>query len=485
MSGTSQFRPILLIVGQLLVVLALSMTLPAVSDLAAANPDWEVFGFSAGVTAYVGILLILANRGEVIALSREQAFLLTFASWLAVSGFGALPFLFVGEGLTYTDAFFESVSGLTTTGSTVLTGLDTMPPGILIWRGLLQWLGGIGIIAMAIAVFPYLRVGGMQLFRLESSDRSEKLLPRAAQLARGIFAVYLGLSLACAAAYWAAGMSPFDALVHAMTTLSTGGFSNFDASIGHFRQPVVEWIGVVFMILASLPFVLYVRALRSNPRVLWRDQQVRGFVLMLVVAITGLSLWLWVKGHFPLLESLRIVTFNVVSIVTTTGYVSSDYENWIQGTEMIFLLLTLVGGCTGSTAGAIKVFRLQIMRRAIKRNLIRLFYPNAVLPISFDGRQVTDDVVVSVASFMVVFVATVVALTLAITGLGLDFLTSLSAAATSVCNVGPGLGRIIGPTGNFSALPDAVKWLLALGMLLGRLEFFTLLVLILPRFWRG
>lgn len=485
MSPALELRPILYVVGLLQLVLASSMTLPALADLAVGHSDWQSFAVSAAATGYIGGHLVIANRGEIKAFSRAQAFLLTFASWLSISIFGALPFLFLGQQITYADAFFESVSGLTTTGSTILIGLDAMPAGILLWRGILQWLGGIGIIAMALAVLPFLQVGGMQLFRLESSDRSEKFVPRAAQLARGIVIAYLGLTIACMAAYSAAGMAPFDALIHAMTTLSTGGYSNFDASIGHYRRPSIEWVGVVFMILGSLPFVLYVRALRGDRRALWRDQQVQGFLLLLLAVIAGLSLWLWAKGHFPILESIRVVAFNVVSIITTTGYVSTDYEGWVQGTEMIFLLLTAIGGCTGSTAGAIKVFRIQIMRQAIGRSMIRLIYPHAVLPITYDGRNVTNEVVVSVASYMFVFVATVGLLTLAIAALGLDFLTSLSAAATAVCNVGPGLGKIVGPAGNFAALPDAAKWLLSLGMLLGRLEFFTLLVLVLPRFWRG
>jgi trk system potassium uptake protein TrkH len=485
MSGALQFRPILFILGQLLLVLAAAMILPALADLFAHNPDWEVFAFSAGITGYVGLLMVLGNRGGSMSLNREQAFMLTLGGWVAMSGFGAVPFLFIGDGLSYTDAFFESVSGLTTTGSTVLTGLDIMPPGILLWRGLLQWLGGLGIIAMAIAVLPYLRVGGMQLFRMESSDRSEKFLPRANELARGIAFVYLGLSGICMAAYWAAGMRPFDALVHAMTTISTGGYANFDASFGHFGRPVIEWIAVVFMILGGLPFVLYVRALRGDGRALWHDQQVRGFLLMLAFVIAGTSLWLWSTGDLPIWEALRLVAFNVVSIVTTTGYASTNYETWNQGMPVLFLLLTFIGGCTGSTSGGIKAFRIQIMRLMIERNIIRLIYPHAVVPLRFDGRKVSDDVVVSVAAFLFVMVSTVAALTLALGAFGLDFLTSLSAAATAVCNVGPGLGEIVGPAGNFSTLPDAAKWLLTLGMLLGRLEFFTLLVMILPRFWRN
>jgi trk system potassium uptake protein TrkH len=485
MIGALQFRPILFILGQLLVVLAASMVLPAFADLFAHNPDWEVFAFSAGMTGYIGLLMILGNRGGNMILNREQAFLLTAGGWIAMCGFGAVPFLFIGDGLSYTDAFFESVSGLTTTGSTILTGLDIMPPGILLWRGLLQWLGGLGIIAMAIAVLPYLRVGGMQLFRMESSDRSEKFLPRANELARSIALVYLGLSCLCTLAYWAAGMQPFDALVHSMSTISTGGYANFDASFGHFGRPVIEWVGVVFMILGSLPFVLYVRALRGDRRALWHDQQVRGFLLTLAFVIAGTSLWLSNTGNLPIWESLRLVAFNVVSIVTTTGYASTNYETWSQGTQIMFLLLTFMGGCTGSTAGAIKVFRIQIMRLMIERNIVKLMYPNAVVPLRFDGRPVSDDVVISVASFMFVMISTVAVLTLALSAFGLDYLTSLSAAATAVCNVGPGLGEIVGPAGNFSTLPDAAKWLLTLGMLLGRLEYFTLLVLILPRFWRA
>lgn len=476
-------RPVLFLLGLLLLALAAAMAPPALADFASRNPDWRVFATSAAFTFFAGGTLTLAYRGEAVRLDLRQAFLLTAASWVIVSAFSALPFLFSNLRLNYSDAFFEAVSGLTTTGSTVLVGLDTMPPGILLWRGMLQWLGGVGIIGMAVAILPYLRVGGMQLFRMESSDRSEKVLPRAGQITAAIGASYLALSVACALAYWAAGMTGFEAIAHSMTTLATGGYSTTDASFGRF-SPAAQWVSIVFMTLGGLPFVLYVRMLRGQPFALARDSQVRALVGFLVSASLAMAIWLWLARGMAPDEALRHATFNVISIVTTTGFATADYGAWGDVAVFAFFLLTFVGGCTGSTAGGIKPFRFQIAWRMIKRQVGRLIHPNAVLPLRYEGRAVTDEVALSVLAFVIVYLATVVAIGLALAAMELDFLTAFSGAATAVGNVGPGLGPIIGPAGNFSSLPDAAKWVLSVGMLLGRLELFTFLVLLAPGFWR-
>lgn len=283
------FRPIAFVLGVLLTILAAAMMIPAIVDLANGNPDWQVFVASASVTLFIGVTLNLTSRGNTFDLKPRQAFLLTVLSWVVIAAFGALPFAFSTLGLSYTDAFFESMSGVTTTGSTVLTGLDLMAPGLLLWRALLQWLGGIGIIVMALSIMPLLRVGGMQLFRMESSDTSEKVLPRAAQIASSIGMIYVVLTIFCAIFYVIAGMTWFDGIAHAMTTIATGGFSTSDSSVGLFDSPAVEYVATAFMILGGLPFVLYLRAVRGAPQAVLQDTQVRWFLAVIATAVLTMT----------------------------------------------------------------------------------------------------------------------------------------------------------------------------------------------------
>ncbi len=479
------FKPVLFVIGVLLCGLAASMALPATADALQANPDWQVFVFSALPTGFVGMLLALAYRGRGgFTLNLRQGFLLTTLSWSILTAFAALPFAHLGDRLSYTDAFFEAISGLTTTGSTVLVGLDRLPPGILLWRSILQWLGGMGIIAMAILLLPFLRVGGMQLFRAESSDRSDKVVSRPWDLAAYIGLVYLGLTAACAAAYRLAGMSGFDAVNHAMTTVSTGGYSTHDASFGFFTNSAVQWIGIVFMLSGSVPFVAYIRTLRGREPVLWRDGQVRTMLGIVLVAVAALLAVLWIGDGKPFFDSLSLALFNVVSIVTTTGYAAADYQLWGPLSVGVFFLLTFVGGCTGSTAGGIKVFRFQVLWIVGQSQLRHLLQPHRMAPMSYGGRVLPDDIAPSVLAFLFAFIGGFVALSLGLTAFGLDLVTSLSGAASALANVGPGLGAIIGPAGTYATLPDGAKWLLAAGMLLGRLELFTILVLFQRAFWR-
>ncbi len=481
----SDFRPILFIQGLFLSALGGAMLLPSLADIVSDNSDWQVFAASALVTGFTGLMLLLSCRGGTVELDMRQGFLLTTTSWVAISGFAALPFLFSSLQLDYSDAFFEAISGLTTTGSTVVVGLDGLPPGILLWRSLLQWIGGIGIIVMAVAMLPFLRVGGMHLFRTESSDRSDKPLPRVEQIAVSITAVYAALTAACAAAYWLAGMTAFEAINHAMTTLSTGGFSTSDASMGHFQQPSVQWIGTLFMALSALPFVLYVKMLHGHGLALFHDRQVRSFIAFVGCVIVALWAWLAITRSVPALDALRLVAFNVVSVVTTTGFATTDYTLWGSFAIAAFFFLTLVGGCTGSTSGGIKMFRFEIMALALREQMHGLVEPKAVFVPRYGQRRIGGDVMASVGIFMFLFFAATAVLAAALAALGLDPVTSLSGAATALANVGPGIGPIIGPAGNFASLPDSAKWLLAAGMLLGRLEIFTVLVLFTPAFWRG
>jgi len=479
-----EFRPVFRVVGYLLTGLAGLMLIPAGVDAGFANLDWKVFLESAAATGFVGVVMVASTySGQPFELGLRQAFLLTAACWLTMAAFSALPLL--GLGLDYTDAFFEAISGITTTGSTVIIGLDASPPGILLWRSLLQWVGGVGIIVMAIVILPFLRIGGMQLFQMESSGRPEKVLPSAFQLASWITTIYVLLTVACIVAYAMAGMTLFDAVCHAMTTLSTGGYSTHDASFAHFTNPVAHWAGTVFMLAGALPFVVYIKMARGRPGAPWENSQVRTLVWFLLLSIVGMSLWLLFTTEYSLETALRLSAFNIVSVVTTTGFATADYGQWGALAVSAFLILTFVGGCTGSTSGAIKIYRHQVLWIVIRAQLQRLTSPRRVVPLVYGGRLLPEDVPASVLAFTAVFMATVAVFTLALAAMGLDLVTALSASATAITNVGPGLGPIIGPAGNFATLPDAGKWLLSIAMLLGRLEIFTVLVLLDPQFWRA
>ena len=476
-------RTIFFIIGLLLAAVAGGMLLPALADLAGGHDDWQVFVASALVTGFIAGALVLTNRGNLAPLSVKQAFLLTSLSWLALTGFAALPFAFSELNLSYTDAFFEAMSGLTTTGATILTGLDNAPPGILLWRALLQWFGGIGIIVMAISVLPMLNVGGMQLFRLESSDTSEKILPRTAQIAGSITRLYFGITLACVIAYALAGMNLFDAVAHAMTTIATGGFSTRDASLGAFA-PEAAMVALVFMLMSSLPFVAYLQLVNRKFDKFVQDAQIRTFLVLALVATLAmwayqLSLDIAAPG-----SALLAAAFNTVSILTGTGYATTDYGAWGPFAIGVFFVLTFIGGCAGSTACGLKIFRLQVIFKAGWRYIRQLTLPNGVFVIRYNGRVLDDDVANSVVAFVLIFILSFSAVAVSLSLMGLQPVTALSAAAAAIANVGPGLGPEIGPSGTYADLPDSAKWVLSFGMLLGRLEFLTVLVMFSPSFWR-
>jgi len=481
---TSDTRTIFVILGLMLITLGGAMLPSAIIDALVEQPDWRVFLTAAAFTFFVGMTLFLTNRGRFAKLSIRASFLLTNLAWIAMSAFGALPFLFSSTNLSYADAFFEAISGLTTTGSTIFSHIESLSPGMLLWRALLQWIGGIGIIAMAIVMLPILRVGGMQLFRMESSDRSEKVLPRPAQLNRAILQVYLLLTVGCATGYWLAGMTPFQAALHAMATVSTGGFSSFDTSLGHYAGHGIHWVAIVFMTLGGLPFVMYIRAFMGDRRAFLRDSQVRTFLLMLLAATLFSAFWLHFREHIVYLDALRYAAFTVVSIVTTTGFTIIDYSPW-QGIAILIFVLTMIGGCTGSTAGGIKVFRFEILALIYRRQVRQLIHPHDVVVLSYNSRVVRGPIRSSVMGFVAFFLLSVAATTVGLTIVGLDFITSISGAVTALCNVGPGLGPVIGPSGSFAPLPDSGKWILSAAMLLGRLELQTVLVLLLPAFWQA
>lgn len=473
------------VLGIMLLVMTVFMFPPAVTDIIAGNPDWRVFAGSAFVTGFAGLMLAMTSRGHWSQqVSIKEGFVLTVTSWVVLCIVAAVPFAFFGGDLSLVDAWFEAVSGLTTTGSTIMTGLDHMPPGILLWRSIIQWIGGVGIVVMALIMLPFLRVGGMQLFKTESFERTDKFVPRAAELVSLIAVTYLALTVLCALAYRFAGMSTFDALNHAMTTVATSGFSTRDQSFGYFDDPALQWIAIVFMIAASLPLVIYIKAVRNRSLTIFGDEQVVGFVKIATAFVVGLTLWYWWSWDVSLAEALRIVAFNSISILSTTGYAVGDFTLWGAGAAGIFFFLMFLGGCTGSTTGGIKTFRLLIMYKTARAYIGRLMSPNRVIVSTFNDRHVTPDISTSVLAYVTVMFASVMAFALVLSLFDLDFVTSLSGAITALANVGPGLGPTIGPAGNFSQLPDGAKFVLAIGMLLGRLEFFTVLVLFSREFWR-
>jgi trk system potassium uptake protein len=482
-------RPVLFVLGILLATLAAAMLVPAVVDAAMGGPDWSVFVLSSGVTLFVGIGLFLANRtAGASILNLRQAFLLTTLTWAVIGCFASLPFMLSQLHLGFTDAFFETVSGITTTGSTIIADLDAASPGLLLWRALLNWMGGIGIIAMAVAILPILQVGGMQIFRTESSDKSEKIKPRIQQIAGTILKIYLTLSVACAAILVVLGMPVFEAVCHAMASVATGGFSTEDASVGHFRNPGIEWAIAVFMFLGGTTFVAMARLAQGAPRALLADSQFRWYCTYIAAFVLTVSLWQVASLGRGAHDALRSSVFNVVSIATTTGFVSEDYTLWGPLPVVSFFFITFIGGCTGSTSGGLKVFRFCILGSVAGKQLRQLVHPHSVALPSFNRQPISDDVVRSVLGFFCFYGMSFAALTLGLAAClaacDLDLVTSISSAAQALGNVGPGLGHIVGPAGTFAPLPLAAKWLLSAGMLLGRLELLTVLVLFTPRFWR-
>ena len=479
-----QLSPVLNILGLLATILAAAMLIPMCVDLYFGSDDWQIFALSALLTGFVGVSVWVAtSRPEELDLGLKQAFLLTNGSWVTIGIFGALPFMFSELNLSITDSIFESVSGITTTGSTVLVEIEKASPGVLIWRALLQWLGGVGIVVMAMAILPMLSVGGMQLFRTESFERAEKVVPRATQLAGGIGLVYTALTALWAVMLALSGMNMFDAIAHSMTTLATGGYSTRTASIGAFDSVAVEWVIMAGMIAGSLPFAHYLAIVRGGWHSLLNDPQVRWF-MMLVVGLISLLCWHLMQNGLGFSDALRQASFNGISLMTGTGYVSANFSAWGGFATTILLIVMFIGGCGGSTTCGIKVFRLQVLASTAKVQISRLLRPHAIALAYYNKRPVSIEVMDSVMGFFYLYILGFVIIALLLGMTGLEFLTSLSGAATSISNVGPGLGEVIGAEGNFSSIPDSAKWIMSFAMLLGRLEIFTVLVMLSPGFWQ-
>ncbi|WP_413719695.1 TrkH family potassium uptake protein [Silicimonas sp. MF1-12-2] len=477
-------RPVGYVIGLLIAALGVTMLVPMLVDFSVGNGHAGAFLESAILTTMIGGLISLACANAVTGkLKIQQVFLMASGVWAVLPVFGAIPFVEGATDASITDAYFEAMSGLTTTGSTVFVGLDDLPAGLLLWRSMLQWFGGIGIIVVAMAFLPELRVGGMQIFRSEAFDTAGKVLPRAAEIASRISIVYLGLTVVCVLTYLAAGFTFFNAVNHALTTISTGGFSTHDASFGEY-QGAPEYVASVFMVLASLPFVRYVQLLAGSAQPLWRDSQVRVFLVVTVVLIVTVALFRLIVNDDNFFHALREATFNVTSIITGTGYASVDYQLWGAFPVALFFFIGLIGGCAGSTCCSVKIFRYQIVVIAIANQIRRIHSPHGVFQPKYEGRTLTEDVISSVTAFLTMFIVSLGILAVLLSATGLDFVTAVSGAATAIANVGPGLGEIIGPAGNFSTLNDPAKWILIVGMLVGRLELMVVFVLFTSRFWR-
>ena len=478
----SNYKTVFFTLGILQMILGVFMSIPIVIQFIYKEVDSSFFGASI-VTIIFGTLFFLSNLDHEKKLTLQQAFLLTALSWLSIAIFGSLPFIFSDLNFSFTNAFFESMSGITTTGSTIISNLDEMPKSILLWRAILQWLGGIGIIVMAITLMPIMNVGGMQLFKMSNNDTSEKILPKSKEIALRLIYIYSALTLLCAATYKFFGMSFFDSLTHSMTTIATGGFSNYNESIGFFNSITIEISSMIFIILGSLPFIAYIKFINGNKNIFLNDTQIISFLKIILISIVILSLYLIINKSSEF--DLRSISFNVISILTGTGYVNAEFDNWGSFPLILFLGLMFIGGCAGSTTCGIKIFRIQILYSFILNQLKKIIYPKGIFVMKYDRSPVDNKFIASIISFIYMYLVVFFILAALLSLTGLDFVTSLSGAATSISNVGPGLGSIIGPNGNFSTLPDASKWILATGMILGRLELFAILVLFLPSFWKN
>lgn len=477
-------RPVAHILGQLMVPMGVAMLPSSLLDWVHGGQSWSVFGLSAAITILLGILIAIATRNTRLqGLSVREAFLLTTSAWVFLPMLGALPFVTGVPGVSFTDAYFEAMSGMTTTGTTVFEGLDDMPEGVLLWRGLLQWLGGLGIVIVAFIFLPIMKVGGMQFFKSEGFDTLGKVLPRAADISRDLLTIYVGLTVACTAAYFVFGMSTLEAVVHALTTVSTGGFSTSDLSFAKFSGPL-EYVSTIFMILASLPFIRFVQLLHGSPLAPFKDVQALAYLRWLTYAVILVIAYRLITFDDPVPVVLRETTFNIVTLFSGTGYGSADVTSWGAFSFTIIIVVGLIGGCTSSTGCSIKVFRWMVTFEAIRVQVKRTMFPHRVVALKQGDQTIPPDVVSSVMAFMMFFILTLGIMIVLLSLTGLESLTSITAAWTALANVGPAFGPEVGPTGAVDAFPLLAKWIMIFGMLLGRLEILSVYVLLIPAFWQ-
>ena len=480
----SNYKTVFFTLGVLLIVLGFSMLVPIIIQLI-YNEFNSTFVISSIITITFGVLFFLANIDHNRSISTQQAFLLTALSWIGVAIFGSIPFIFSDLNLSLTDAFFESMSGITTTGATIINNLSDTPKAILGWRAILQWLGGIGIIVMAITLMPIMNIGGMQLLKISSGDSSEKILPKSKQISVRLVLIYFSLTLLCAFFYKVCGMNFFDSFTHSMTTIATGGFSNYNQSIGFFESAKIEYVSIVFIILGSIPFISYIKFLSGNKKIVFKDEQIKLFFKLIFFSILILFIYLAIVNKSIFEIHLRAIIFNVVSILTGTGYVTKEFDQWGNFPLIFFLLLMFIGGCAGSTTCGIKVFRVHMLYFFLKNQLLRIIYPRAIINLKYNNDVVQDKLIASIISFIYLYIIIFFVISALLTLTGLNFITAISGAASSISNVGPGLGNEIGPNSNYANLPIPSKWILTAGMILGRLEIFAILVIFLPSFWRN
>ncbi len=481
-----QFNVIQRVMGLLLVLFSFSM-LPSIAiAYFYADGTLQAFGYAYAIALITGLLLWLPVRDANKELRLRDGFMIVSLFWALLAFFGALPFMFAGTTDTVADAYFETMSGLTTTGATVLTGLDSLAPAMNLWRGILQFMGGMGIVVLAVAILPMLGVGGMQLFKAETPGpiRDNKLTPRIKETAKGLWYIYLGLTIACALAYWLAGMTPFDAVIHSFTSVATAGFSTHDASIAYFNSTAIETIAVVFMFLGGINFALHFLSFRDrNPRMYWRDTEFRTYLGIILAVTVFVTLYLYATGTYSTLgESLRYASFQVVSMATTSGFISADFGLWPPVIGALLIIISFFCGSAGSTVGAIKLRRVILLFKQTFCEIRQLIHPSAAISLKLSGNAVPDRTIAGVSAFFATYIATFALIALIIASMGIDLVTAFSATASALNNLGPGLGQV-GPALNFAAMPDAAKWVLSFAMLLGRLEIFTLLVVLTPMFW--
>ena len=478
-------KPIALVGGTVVCAVGFLLFIPLIVEVIYKTDSWQSYAVPILLYLIVGGSLVITNRNIELKISTKEAFVITVVSWLLLSVLCSVPFIYTQSSLSIFDALFESMSGITTTGATVINGLDNLPKGILIWRALLQWLGGIGIVVIALFILPFLRIGGMQLFHLEGDDPYDKFLPKISSVISKIVIIYLILTIVLFGLYYVNGMSLFDAVAHSFTTISTGGFSTHDLSFAYFENHSILLIAIIFMILGSFPFLVLAKTNFKNPFASFKDHQVKIFLLLLFISICLIYVFAQKYLMGSEFQKIVIISFNTISIISGTGFICENFEGWGNYASTLFLILMFIGGCAGSTTGGIKIFRFQILFKYIVIHLKKMLQPHAVIASHFNGRKIQDSTYESVMIFFFIYVLTFTISTLLLSFSGLDFLTCFSAAASAISNVGPGLGEIIGPDGNYSSISNYSKIILILTMFLGRLEMLTILVLFIPSFWKN
>ncbi len=478
-------KPISLVCGTVVCGVGFLLFIPLLTEIIYETENWQSYTVPILLYLIVGGSLVITNRNIELKISIKEAFIMTISSWLLLTILCAVPFIYTESNLNVVDALFESMSGITTTGATIINDVESLPKGILIWRALLQWLGGIGIVVIALFILPFLRIGGMQLFHLEGDDPYDKFLPKISSVVSKIFLIYLILTSILICLYFLSGMDFFDSVAHSFTTISTGGFSTHNDSFAYFHNNKILITAIIFMIIGSFPFLVLAQTNFKNPFITLKDHQVKIFLLILFISI--LLIYFFANKFLvgDAINKFITISFNTISIISGTGFVSENFENWGNYASVLFLILMFIGGCAGSTTGGIKVFRFQILFKYLSLNLKKMLQPHAVFKSYFNDKIIPESTYESVLFFFFLYIFTFASSALLLSFSGIDFLTCISAAASAISNVGPGLGDIIGPDGNYSSLNNFSKIILIGTMFLGRLEMLTIFILFLPSFWKN